>query len=758
MRIGAVTKLFVASVILTAVVLVPARRQDTALVFVSPTSKNVTPTGGNFTVTVQISNALNVQGFHVVFSLNNTVISYAGRTEGSFLRQGSNTTFFSSTPLPSPSVVRVTVDAGLLTGTPVGGSGTLFTITLAPVANGTSVLSLDSVTLRNPSNQPIPAKVTSGRVNVNNPIPVFVFPATKNVLPTAGSFDLNVNISNAAGVHGFHIVLNLNNAVIQYAASSEGSFLNAGGIYSTLFSFTPPGSGVTSVIVDDAILGPYAVSGDGTLFTITFAAVASGSTALTLSSIVLSDSNSNPIPAQLTSGTVNVNNPSAVYVDPTYSSGNQGGHDFGYDGFNTLADGLAAVTPAGTINIAPATYAGAFSVTKNVTLTPMSGTPVFQGLTLNTPAVSLGGNFQVSSTLTLTSGVLSTGPNAISVTNNASSSVAIGSGSVNGEVDRLIAGGPTGAYLFTDANTSLLPDGTQGPLSVSIRSFPGTTPPHVGSGTAVSRYYSIATSAALTSTVRLAYLDAEINGIPETSMTLFRSSGTIWVQVPSFPNPANNYVEASGVSPLGNWAIGDIDSPLPIQLASFTGIALTNGNVRLTWVTLSEINNYGFSVQRKRPIDPGYIDVPDGFVPGHGTTNEPHTYTFTDIAPGSGVWLYRLKQMDLDTSVYYTDPIEVNVVTSVTGNNQPPTFDLRQNYPNPFNPSTTIEFSLPTAGHTTLKIYNLLGEGVASLIDGFVAAGEHTVSWNASSLPSGIYLYKLTSGTFVRTMKLVLTK
>ena len=756
MRIGAVTKLFVACVILTAVVLVPARGQDTALVFVSPTSKNVTPTGGNFTVTVQISNALNVQGFHVVFSLNNTVIRYAGITQGTFL--GSHA-LLNSTPPPGSSVTRVTVDDAILIGSPASGSGILFTITLAPVAIGTSAFNLDSVSLRDNNNQPILVKVTSGRVNVNNPVPIFVSPATKNVLSTSGTFDININISGAVGVHGFHFVLNFNNAIIRDSAGTEGTFLNANGTYSTFFTVNPdPGPGVTTVSVDDAILGPYVVNGDGTLFTITFATVASGSSALTLSSIVLSDSNSNPIPAQLTSGTVNVNNPSAVYVDPTYSSGNQGGHDFGYDGFNTLADGLAAVTPAGTINIAPATYAGAFSVTKNVTLTPMSGTPVFQGLTLNTPAVSLGGNFQVSSTLTLTSGVLSTGPNAISVTNNASSSVAIGSGSVNGEVDRLIAGGPTGAYLFTDANTSLLPDGTQGPLSVSIRSFPGTTPPHVGSGTAVSRYYAITTSAALTATVRVAYLDAEINGIPEASMTLFRSSGMIWEQVASSPNPDSNYVEATNVSPLGNWAIGDIDSPLPIQLASFTGIALTNGNVRLTWVTLSEINNYGFSVQRKRPNGAGYIDVPDGFVPGHGTTNEPHTYTFTDIAPGSGVWLYRLKQMDLDTSVYYTDPIEVNVVTSVTGNNQPPTFDLRQNYPNPFNPSTTIEFSLPTAGHTTLKIYNLLGEGVASLIDGFVAAGEHTVSWNASSLPSGIYLYKLTSGTFVRTMKLVLTK
>lgn len=457
MRIGAVTKLFVACVILTAVVLVPARGQDTALVFVSPTSKNVTPTGGNFTVTVQISNALNVQGFHVVFSLNNTVIRYAGITQGTFL--GSHA-LLNSTPPPGSSVTRVTVDDAILIGSPASGSGILFTITLAPVAIGTSAFNLDSVSLRDNNNQPILVKVTSGRVNVNNPVPIFVSPATKNVLSTSGTFDININISGAVGVHGFHFVLNFNNAIIRDSAGTEGTFLNANGTYSTFFTVNPdPGPGVTTVSVDDAILGPYVVNGDGTLFTITFATVASGSSALTLSSIVLSDSNSNPIPAQLTSGTVNVNNPSAVYVDPTYSSGNQGGHDFGYDGFNTLADGLAAVTPAGTINIAPATYAGAFSVTKNVTLTPMSGTPVFQGLTLNTPAVSLGGNFQVSSTLTLTSGVLSTGPNAISVTNNASSSVAIGSGSVNGEVDRLIAGGPTGAYLFTDANTSLLPMG-----------------------------------------------------------------------------------------------------------------------------------------------------------------------------------------------------------------------------------------------------------------------------------------------------------
>ena len=585
---------------------------------------------------------------------------------------------------------------------------------------------------------------------------VTVSPSSKNALPGA-TFTLTINVNSVSHLHAVHTVVRFNNAVLQATTLSFGTFLT-GPLGVLSFSQPPLGPAVDSVTVDQAILGNYSVSGSGILYSMTFSAVGAGLSSVTISTADLRDTSSLPIPATITSGSVNVANPAQIYVDPAYTPGSSGGHEFGYDAFNALSPALDAVSSGGTMNIAPATYSAPFNVTKNVTLAPSSGTPIFQSITVNTPVVSLGGNVQVSGLLTLTNGVLMTGANKVSVTADSAGAVVITSGSVNGQIDRLIAAGAESTYVFTDSNTSLRPSGTQGLITASVRSFPGTTPPNINGGSAINRYYVITPSGALTARVRLSYLDSEINSVPELSMTLFRSTGTVWTPVASTPNPAGNFVEAQNVSSFSSWTIGDEDHPLPIQLASFTTAVQSNGDVRLTWVTLSEVNNYGFYVQRKRPSDQGFVDVVNSFVPGNGTTNEPHTYTFSDPFPGNGLWSYRLRQVDLDGTVHYSDPVQVDVVTAVGGDDQPTVFSLKQNYPNPFNPSTTIGFSLPKAGYTTLKIYNILGKEVASLIDGVVAAGRHSVKWDASALPTGMYLYKLSSGGFVETMKLVLMK
>ncbi|MBM2841531.1 MAG: Fibronectin type domain protein [Bacteroidetes bacterium] len=591
---------------------------------------------------------------------------------------------------------------------------------------------------------------------------VSVSPATKNVLPTSGNFVLSVNIANAVGVHAFHVVFNINNAVIRYVGRLEGTFLNGGGTFSTFFSSNPPASPtVTSVTVDCAILGPPSdvVSGDGTLFTITFAPVANGVSAVTLSEVELRDGNNATLPVTPPlSGSVTVTNPLQTFVDPDYNSGNAGGHEFGFDAFNTLASGVDAVSTGGTVIIAPAVYNETVTLSRNVTLTPASGTPALQNLTLNTAAASLGGNLQVNGALTLATGVLSTGANRVIISSSAPGAVVVTSGSINGEIQRAIAALSTGSYMFTDLNTQLIPNGLQGAITATIRSFPNTPPPNVGTGTAINRYYSITPSGPLTAAVRLAYLDTEINGINEFNMTLFRYTGVAWASYASVPQPVDNYVESPIVSEFSNWTIGDENDPLPIQLASFTGTVSSNGNVVLTWVTLSELNNYGFFVQRKRPNEQAYFEIPGSFVPGHGTTNEQQTYSFTDVAPGAGLWQYRLKQVDLDNDVHYTEPILIDVVTDVRGRNTPLAFALAQNFPNPFNPTTTIEFALPKAGYTTLKVFNLLGQEVGSLVDGLVDAGRHTITWNASTLPSSVYLYKLTSNGSVETKRLVLMR
>ena len=210
------------------------------------------------------------------------------------------------------------------------------------------------------------------------------------------------------------------------------------------------------------------------------------------------------------------------------------------------------------------------------------------------------------------------------------------------------------------------------------------------------------------------------------------------------------------------WPVVDasdfVDPPLPIQLSSFTGTPLSNGHVRLDWTTLSEINNYGFEVQRKRIEEENYVTLNNGFVPGHGTTNEPHTYTFTDSSATISRWNYRLKVIDLDGTVHYTDPVAVNVLTAVTLSQIPTAFALNQNYPNPFNPSTMVRYDLPQATHVTLEVYNMLGQRVATLVDGMEPPGTYGVEWNAAGVASGVYLCRIQAGPYMAVRKMAVVK
>ena len=107
---------------------------------------------------------------------------------------------------------------------------------------------------------------------------------------------------------------------------------------------------------------------------------------------------------------------------------------------------------------------------------------------------------------------------------------------------------------------------------------------------------------------------------------------------------------------------------------------------------------------------------------------------------------------------FYT--IESSSATAVdkTKNELPEKYILEQNYPNPFNPSTTIKYSIPVGGLVTLKVYSIIGKEVRTLVSSEQSAGIHTVNFNASDLPSGIYLYTLTANSFTQTKKLVLIK
>jgi hypothetical protein len=183
-------------------------------------------------------------------------------------------------------------------------------------------------------------------------------------------------------------------------------------------------------------------------------------------------------------------------------------------------------------------------------------------------------------------------------------------------------------------------------------------------------------------------------------------------------------------------------APLPIQLASFKAATLSGNGVSLTWTTFSETNNYGFYVQRNG------VDLK--FIAGHGTTLHQHTYSYTDDAlPGK--YQYRLRQVDLDGTSSYSEIVLVDVTA-------PTKFALGQNFPNPFNPSTQITFSVTKEGPVTLRVYDVLGREVATLVNENRKAGQYTERFDGSRLASGVYMYVLQSGDGRLTSRMILSK
>ena len=186
---------------------------------------------------------------------------------------------------------------------------------------------------------------------------------------------------------------------------------------------------------------------------------------------------------------------------------------------------------------------------------------------------------------------------------------------------------------------------------------------------------------------------------------------------------------------------------IPVELTSFVA-NVSRSSVELNWVTATELNNYGFEIERKAKGGEFYTI---GLVRGNGTTSEVSRYTFVDKNLEPGIYFYRLKQIDFSGAYEYSPEIEVDFNPVIQ-------FSLEQNYPNPFNPTTKIKFSIVESSPVKLAVYNLLGEMVSLLVNNQMNPGNYEIDFDATGLPSGMYMYRLESGTNTISKKMMLMK
>ncbi len=201
-------------------------------------------------------------------------------------------------------------------------------------------------------------------------------------------------------------------------------------------------------------------------------------------------------------------------------------------------------------------------------------------------------------------------------------------------------------------------------------------------------------------------------------------------------------------------------STLPAVLADFHASHAAVSVVNVDWSTTLENELLGFVIDRASGPGSDYQPLSLSFVVAVGNTGGRSVYHFVDSTATQGIpYRYRLRFVGVENDLSFSKPVEATSLTGIAAHVQTPVeFSLRQNFPNPFNPSTTISYSLGRAARVTLEVYNVLGQRVAVLADGVETAGTHAVRFDATGMSSGMYLYRLATGSFVETRRMLLVK
>lgn len=261
-------------------------------------------------------------------------------------------------------------------------------------------------------------------------------------------------------------------------------------------------------------------------------------------------------------------------------------------------------------------------------------------------------------------------------------------------------------------------------------------------------------------TVTLTWPSTNDNGVNLADLVVFKSGdgGENWDIVTAEINTSTDPRTATfTITSFSIFTLGE-SSSLPVELASFS-IDVNGPAVHLKWMTSTETNNSGWEVEmktsgsvveqsRNHTEESSWEKV--GFVAGKGTTTDAQTYSYTVSGIKANRAEFRLKQIDTDGSFTYSPILSVDL--------KPSDYELAQNFPNPFNPVTMISYQVPVSGEVSLKVYDVTGRLVSTLVNQSVEAGFHSVSFNASGLSSGLYFYVLEAGSFRSVKKLTLLK
>lgn len=262
-----------------------------------------------------------------------------------------------------------------------------------------------------------------------------------------------------------------------------------------------------------------------------------------------------------------------------------------------------------------------------------------------------------------------------------------------------------------------------------------------------------------TSTLKLAIATFN-NVVGYNNVVDATTASYIDVVTPGYAGSNNAWFRAGSSDNLGtdvSWS--QALSALPVELTSFSS-TIHGKVVNLTWKTATEVNSYGFEVERTSPRPSPYQGEGGeagrgwekvGYVQASGNSNSPREYMFTDNNLQEGKYQYRLKMIDNDGTFEYSNIVEAEIIA-------PKEFVLSQNYPNPFNPITTINYAIPMDSKVMLVVYNINGEKVAELVNEAQTAGSYNIPFSATGLASGTYIYRLQAGEFMQTKKMILLK